>query len=222
MIFFANYRTTFWRPAPLRIFVLALLTCGCTSNARSTSTDEKPAAESGSQIDINCIGNRLENPPEAFHYSYKSNDGQNSVDKEAEITPQNMDITIQDNSGPHKYHGTHSDEGSWSRALVDLSGSGFTVMSARVDFIKNTSSVTSAGTEAINGYQTTKYSIDTTAANSSDKQTFETMFGSGSYEKGTIWTTPEGCPVKLILSEARKQSNGNIDNFHFELAMLKK
>ena len=110
----------------------------------------------------------------------------------------------------------------WSRALVDLSGSGFTVMSARVDFIKKTSSVTSAGTEAVNGYQTTKYAIDTTAANSSDKRTFETMFGSGSYEKGTIWTTQEGCPVKLILAEARKQSSGNVDNFHFELAMVKK
>src|SRR5439155_26778850 len=151
MIFVANYRTTFWGLALLGIFLLTLLTCGCTSNARSTSTDEKTAAESGSQIDINCIGNRLENPPEAFHYSYKSSDGQNSVDKEAEITPQSMDITIQDDSGSHKYHGTHSDEGSWSRALVDLSGSGFTVMSARVDFIKKTSSVTSHGTEAVNG-----------------------------------------------------------------------
>lgn len=191
---------------------------GCTSSAKQPAE-----GQSGSrpQIDVNCIGDRINNPPEAFHYSYKT-DGANAVDKEADLTPQSMDITIQDKSGSHKYHGVRSDEGSWSSAVVDLSGSGFTVMSARVAFITDNSAVKPAGAEAINGYQTTKYAIDTSSANPSDKQTYETMFGAGSYEKGAMWVTAEGCPVKLTLDEATKEANGGVDKVHYELAMIKK
>ena len=55
------------------------------------------------------------------------------MDKEAEITPQSMDVTIQDKSGAHKYHGARSDEASWNNAVLSLSGSGFTVISASID-----------------------------------------------------------------------------------------
>jgi hypothetical protein len=162
------------------------------------------------------------NPPESFHYSYKTTDGQSVVDKEADITPQNMEITIQNKAGSHKYHGVRSDEASWDRAVLDLSGDGFTVMSARIAFIKDKTSVSPAGAEAINGYQTTKYSIDTTSANSSDRRSYETLFGSGSYEKGTIWVTADGCPVKLNLDEATQRGSGGVDKSHYELAMIKK
>jgi hypothetical protein len=220
MTFLAKFRVEHAKAMCLAVVALALLTSGCTS--KSTSADEKVETGSSNRININCIGDRLENPPEAFHYSFKFTDGKDAVDKEADITPQAMDITIQDKSGSHNYHGVHSDEGSWSSALVDLSGSGFTVMTARLDFIKDNSAVKSGGAEVINGYQTTKYSIDTTAANSSDKQTFETMFSPGSYEKGNLWATADGCPVKLILDEGRKIPNGNLDNFHYDIAMIKK
>ena len=56
--------------------------------------------------------------------------------KEAEITPQTMDVTIQDKYGSHKYRGVRSDEASWNSAVLNLSGSGFTAMSARIDSIK--------------------------------------------------------------------------------------
>lgn len=217
----ANYQSPFLRRALLAAAALALLAGGCNSSADSTSSGAKSTTGAGGRIDINCVGNHIESPPEAFHYSFKSTAG-GSVDKEAEITPQSMDITIQDKAGRHKYHGVRSDEPSWNSAVLNLSGSGFTAMSARIDSIKDKSAVVRAGAEPMNGYQTTKYSIDTTHANSSDLRAYEAFFGSGSYEKGTIWVTADGCLVKLTLDEARKQANGSVDQLHYEIAMIKK
>jgi len=170
---------------------------------------------------MNCLGDRLENPPEAFHYSYKWQSGTDSVDKEADITPQSMEITIKDKTGAHSFHGTRSDSTSWNRAILDLSGSGMTAMIARVAFIKDNSAITRVNTEKVNGYDATKYSIDTTAANASDKQTYAAMFGASSYEKGTIWATDDGCPVQLVLDEASQRST-SVDTAHFEITMVRK
>jgi hypothetical protein len=218
----ANRQTPFLKRVLLAATALALTAAGCNSSANSTSSDDRSTTGAGGRIDINCIGSHVANPPEAFHYSYKTTDGQNVVDKEADITPQNMEITIQNKSGSHKYHGVKSDEASWNSAVLDLSGDGFTLMSARVAFIKDKTSVSPAGAETMNGYQTTKYSIDTTSANASDRRSYETLFGSGSYEKGAIWVTADGCPVKLILDEATQKANGSVDKSHYEMAVIKK
>lgn len=199
---------------------------GCNSSTKSVDARETAVAStrgSGQNVNINCLGDHIENPPEAYHYSFKSSDGQNAVDKEAEITPQTMDITIQDNSGSKKYHGERSNEGSWSSAMIGLTaGSGLTVMIARMGFIQNTSALKRMGGEAVNGYDTTQYAIDTTRGSASDTETFRTMFGAGSYDKGNIWVTGQGCPVKLVLDEATQRNNGNIDKWHFEIAVSKK
>ena len=221
MTFCANYQPPFWRQTLLTAAALALLAGGCNSSANSTRAGEKSTTAAGGGIDVNCVGNHIESPPEAFHYSFKSSVG-SSVDKEAEITPQSMNVTIQDKSGAHKYHGVRSDEASWNNAVLSLSGSGLTVMSARVDSIKNKSAVVRAGAEPMNGYQTTKYSIDTTHANSSELRAYEAFFGQGSYDKGTIWVTADGCPVKLILDEATRQADGRVDQLHYELDMIKR
>jgi hypothetical protein len=220
MRFCANEQPSFMSRALLAA-ALALLAGGCNSRANTTSADDKSTAAAGGRIDMNCVGNHVTSPPEAFHYSFKSTVG-GSVDKEAEITPQSMDITIQTQFGSHKYHGVRSDEDSWNSAVLNLSGNGFTAMSARIDAIKSKSSVVSAGAEPMNGYQTTKYSIDTTTTNSSDLRAYEGFFGTGSYEKGTIWVTADGCPVRLILDEATKQTNGSVDKNHFEIDMIKR
>jgi hypothetical protein len=209
------------------LFVAAILYfgSGCSSSTKSADAKEQSAAskrDAGQKVDINCLGSHLENPPESYHYSFKSSDGKNAVDKEADITTQTMDITIQDNSGSHKFHGDRAKEGSWDSAMMDLTGSGLTVMTARVAFIENTSALRRIGDEPMNGYSTTQYSIDTMSGNASDAQTFRTMFGAASYDKGTVWVGADGCPVKLILDEVTQQNNGSIDKYHFEIAVSKK
>jgi hypothetical protein len=222
MKFGAHYQSPFLRGALLATAALALLAGGCNSSANSTRSDEESTATgAGRRIDVNCLGNHIESPPEAFHYSFRSTAG-GSVDKEAEITPQTMDITLQDKSGVHKYHGVRSDEASWSSAVLNLSGSGFTSMSARLDSIKDKSATVRISAEPMNGYQTTKYSMDTAIANSSEMRAYEALFGSGSYEKGTIWVTADGCAVKLILDEGTKKANGSVDKVHYEIEMIKR
>jgi hypothetical protein len=168
------------------------------------------------------MGDRIDNPPETFHYSYKYADASGSVVKEADITPQTIDIVIQDHSGAHKYHGVRSDEASWSSAVLDLSSLNTTVLSARLDSLNGTSAIVQQGAEAINGYSATRYAIDTKGANTSDKNKFETFFGKGSFEKGTVWMADDGCVVKLVLDEGIRQANGGVNQAHYEMARIKK
>lgn len=198
---------------------------GCSSPAKSTvGGDGSPAGTRAEHptINVNCLGDRIANPSDSFHYSFKAIDEQSTVDKEAEVSPQTIDITIQQAGRSNSYHGKKSDQTSWDSAVLDLSGSGLTVMTARLDFIKDTSSLKHADDGTVNGYSAAHYSIDTANANSRDKQTFTTMFGSGSYDKGDIWVAAEGCPIKLVLDEARQQPNGNVAKTHFEVNFIKK
>lgn len=169
-----------------------------------------------------CVGDRIEKPTEAFHYSYQYSDASGSVDNEAEITPQTMDVTIKDNSGSHSYHGVRSDEASWNSAVLDLSGRRITVMSSLLASLNDTSAIVQQGSETMNGYTATKYSIDTTGANASDKKKFETLFGKDTFEKGTVWMGPDGCAVKLVLDEGAAQTNSSVDKRHYQMARIKK
>jgi hypothetical protein len=195
---------------------------GCNSSSSGEGGEKRGADSARARVDVMCLGDRIEKPAEAFHYSFKYTDGSMAVEKHADITPQSMDITIQDKSGLHKYHGVRSDETSWNSAVLGLSGLAITVMAARLDSLNGTSSIVSHGTESINGYSSAKYSIDTTSANASDKQRFETFFGSGSFDKGTAWMGEDGCAVKLILDERVSQANGNVETRHYEMARIKK
>src|SRR5579864_8159605 len=155
----------------LVLAALALLAaCGCSSKAKSndakagSAADEKSeatASDAGTHVDVMCIGDRINNPPEAFHYSFKYTDASAAVGEEADITPQAMDITTKDRSGSHSYHGVRSDETSWGQAVLDLSSLKVTAMSSRLDLLNDSSAITRQGSEAINGYQTVRYAIDT-------------------------------------------------------------
>lgn len=197
--------------------------CNSGSALKDAQARASVASDKGStHIDVMCVGDRISNPPESFHYSYKYTDDAGSVEKEADITPQAMDITIKDKAGSHSYHGVRSDEAIWNAAVLDLSGLGITAMSARLGSLNGTSAIVGQGAEAVNGYNANKYSLDTASANSSDQQQFTTLFGKGSFEKGTIWVPSDGCAVKLVLDEAMSQTNGSVNKAHYEMARIKK
>jgi hypothetical protein len=205
---------------------LALVTMwACTSGSASKDARgravEAGSNNAGAHIDVMCIGDRINNPPEAFRYSYKYTDANRWVEDEAEITPQAMDITIKDKSGSHTFHGMRSDEGSWNSAVLDLSHLNITAMSARLDALNDSSAIVQQGRETVNGYDTAKYSIDTGSANSSDRQKFETLFGKGASEKGTAWMAPDGCVAKFTLDETIVQGDA-LNKAHYEMARIKK
>ena len=196
--------------------------CNSTSNSSRSREAATASNDSGTHIDVMCIGDRINNPPEPFHYSYTYTDGSSSVDKQADITAQAIDISVKDTSGSRSYHGTRSDETSWDSAVLALSGLNVTLMSSRLDSLNGTSAIVNQGGEALNNYNATKYSIDTTNANSSDKHKFETLFGKDSFEKGTVWMGSDGCAVKLVLDEGISQTNGGVNKVHYEMGRTKK
>jgi hypothetical protein len=220
----SNSRSWSLQTAAAASVILWLFTLGgCASRPKSNGAEQGSGSDSAAaHIDVMCVGDRIEKPTEAFHYSYNYSDASRWVNDEADITPQSMDITTKDKSGTHVYHGARSDEASWNSAVLDLSGLSITTMSARLDSLNGGSAIVSQGAEALNGYQTTKYSIDTTSAKSADQKTFAVLFGPGSFDKGTVWMGQDGCVVKLVLDEGVSQMNGGVEKRHYEIARSRK
>ena len=196
----------------LESLLVMLAVSGCSGGSGPAS----PGA-SGTHIDVMCIGDRINNPPEAFHYSFKYTDASGSVDKEADITPRAMNIIVRDASGRHSYHGDRSDDASWSGAVLDLSSLNLTGMAARLGSLNGTSAISSQGSERVNGYSTTRVALDTAGANASDQNKFTILFGQGSFDRGTAWVGEDGCVVKLVLDEA-VSIDGGIEKRHYELS----
>jgi hypothetical protein len=201
----------------------------CNSKSESKNADagiaEAASGDSGAHIDVMCIGDRINDPPESFHYSFKYSDASSSISKDAEITPKAMDITVQDASGSHSYHGTRTDQTSWDGAVLALSSLNMAAMMARLDALNDTSAISRQTSEIVNGYSTTRYAIDSTKSSASDQEKFAELFGKGAFEKGTVWVPSDGCAVKFVLDERISQGNGNDGNLkddHYELARLRK
>ena len=204
------------------VAALALLSAsGYTSGTKSGGAAAHDAASSDAHIDVGCMLGHVEKPSEPFHYSYKYSDASQSVDDEADVTPEAIDIVFKGTSGSRSLHAVRSDENSWNNALLGLSSLAFVGMTGRLAGLEGMSAIVSRGAEAVNGYQATKYSIDTTSANSSDKQAIETLFGAGSDDKGTVWMGQDGCAVKLVLDEGITLPNG-VQKRHYEIARIKK
>ena len=199
---------------------LALGLAGCTSHSASSGPVQASDTASG-HIDVLCIGDRVNNPAEAFHDSYKYTGPPQAVNDEADITPQSIDATIADKSGKHSFHGSRGDS-SWDRAVVDLARLNFTAMTARLVPLNDTSAIARQASESVNGYDTTRYAIDTSTANAKDRKMFAALFGDSTSEKGTVWMAGDDCAAKLVLDENLQQSDGAIATTHFEINRIKK
>jgi hypothetical protein len=220
---FTHWRSSVLQRAQQVAIAAALLgSFACTSNSAARQDRESGTASNRANIDVMCMGDRINSPTEPFHYSFKYNGSFGLVEKEADITPQTMEITTKDKSGSHSFHGVRSDEQSWNSAVLDLSNLSITAMSSRLSSLNRTSAIVQNGPEMMNGYSATKYTIDTSNANAADKQRWEALFGQGSFEKGTAWVPADGCAVKLLLDEGMWQSGGSIAKAHYEIAMVKK
>ena len=206
--------------APLIIASLIMaLPVSCRSGKPADPVANASAAD---HLDVGCMLDHVQRPVEPFHYSYKYADVSRKLDEEADVTPQSIDIDIIDKSGTRRYH----------RAFVPTSKAGttqcstspslsFTGMMGRMAGYDGTSVVRARGAEQMNGYSVTRYEIDSGGANPADRDTFITLFGAGSFDKGTIWMGSDGCAVKVLLDEGLSQPNGPVEKRHFEINRLK-
>jgi len=206
------------------LLALMLAALGCKSErapapaAEDHATPAVPA--SAVNIDLNCVMDRLQNPPEAFHYTYQKV-SDNPVHEEADVTPQSIDGTFQigaDSATP--VHGVRTDAAGWQSAWSSLRGIGG--MAGTVALVRNGSAIVREGAEKLNGYDAIKYSIDTARATDADKSLFQSTLGPAGFERGAIWATAQGCPVKISLDVESHPKNGDASKEHYEEAILRK
>jgi hypothetical protein len=210
-----------WGSKNMLAAVLIVATAsGCNFGPRKKSEDRKPAAAarntSDPGIDLNCIIDHIQNPPEAFHYSYKHN----NLDEEGDLTPQTMDGTRVDDSGTHTFHGVRSDRESWQNGWVNLSAVGGAASTFAL--IHSTSATVRESNEKVNGYDAIRYSVDTARATAVENVLYRSTLGAGGFEKGTVWITSQGCPVKFSLDSEMHLNDGSVQKDHYEEAMIKK
>lgn len=210
--------------------LLELSLPGCNARSRHDALAENhaeaPAASRHSDaqapgIDLNCIIDHIQNPPEPFHYSYRK-DASDHLDEEAEITPQTIDGSFT-NSGFHRaFHAVHTNLQNWQSAWSGLTG--ISGMSGAIAVVNNSSAIErEPGSSRVNGYQAIHYSIDTARFNATEKQILGPTMGPGGFEKGNVWVNAQGCPVKLQLDSEMHRNDGSLlERIHYEEAMVKK
>jgi len=229
MTFFTDGRA-FLRHGVLATAGLALLAISaCKSDPAAKNANGKSGAQPNSAttaqgsgekgIDLNCVMDHIQNPPETFHYSYNK-ESSNPVHEEADITPQTIDGNFKNNSASQSFHGVHSDAASWQGAWSSLMG--IAGMSSAIALVRNSSATVREGPEKMNGYDATKYSIDTARGTDTEKSLYQSVLGTGGFQKGTAWVTAQGCPVKLVMDSELHGKDGSVEKIHYEVAMVRK
>jgi len=156
---------------------------GGTQDAKVTvnATPMRTAMSSTPDVNLNCVLDRLQNPPESFHYTFSAI-SDNSWSEDVEVTPQVIDGSYK--SGymptPTPLHGTHAEIPHQYQWAIGRMASLFAI-------VHSTSAVVNQGPEKVNGYDATKLSIDTSRANSAEQGLYNSVLGSGGFEKGTVW-----------------------------------
>jgi hypothetical protein len=145
-------------------------------------------------------------------------EGNQHSDWEADITANTIDGTWTSSSGTWMIHGVRSDVSSWQTAFTTFP---FGSESGHFRMYSNASAMISQGRESVNGYDTTKYSVDTSRAGSMDAQVIHMAMGAKGYAKGTAWADDTGCVVKFILDEAYQQPDGSLDIERRDVSMTK-
>lgn len=182
------------------------------------------AGSGGPDLDLNCVYDHLKSPPESFHYFYKKADSNGfNVDQEADFTPQTIDgFRVQPDGTHQPLHAVSSDSSGWQAALAGLTG--ISGMAGTVATFNHSSAMKrepDGGT--VNGYQTIHYSIDTARWDETTRQMLGNFaLGPGGFDKGDVWVTSVGCPVKLVLDDEMHKKDGSLlDKVHYEESMVK-
>jgi hypothetical protein len=219
-----RYEQTLVRDCVVVLLAFILLS-GCNSapsktpdrSSESAQNSVGPAKNSaGPDIDLNCVINHIQNPPESFHYAFKA-ESDNPWEEQADVTPERIDGSFSNNSlsAPQQFHGTPREASSNLMAIGRMASLFATV--------RNTSAVVNEGQEGVNSYNTLKYSIDTARATAGEQSLYKSILGPGGSEKGTVWVTSQGCPVRIVLDEELHAKDGSLlGKAHYEEAMVKK
>jgi hypothetical protein len=206
-------------------FVAFVPMLGCNSPAKKADLVAESPRKSvavaknnaGPDIDLNCVIDHIQNPPESFQYSFKAA-SDNAWEEEADVTPQRIAGSFSNKSLPTPQHF----DGPPREVSSNLMAIGR--MASLFAIVRNTSAVVNEGPEAgVNSYDTVKYSIDTGRGSPTEQALYKSVLGPGGSEKGSVWVTSQGCPVRIVLDEELYAKDGTLTGkSHYEEAMIKK
>jgi hypothetical protein len=210
--------------ASLALIVFSLPACNSGKTA-DTKVPTKPDAavtqsSTGPDVDLNCVTTHFQHPPESFHYTFTDDSTSNPWSEDADVTPQVIDGTFKSRfvPAPVHLHATPQEmPHQYQWAAIARLASTFAL-------VRSTSAVVNEGAEkGVNGYDTTKLSIDTGRAETADQALYTETLGPGGFAKGTVWVTSDGCPVKMALDVESHSKDGQVSGkSHYEEAMLRK
>jgi hypothetical protein len=222
----------FHRNAKRQWFVCAaatfsfLFAASCNSRPSQDKREDKSATTAAAKtstdpgIDLNCVIDHIQNPPEAFHYTYKKDTADDNLIQEADLTPDTIDGSSKNKYASRSLKGVKSDRDSWQAAWTGLTG--ISGMSSTIAIVNHSSATVREGAEKMKGYDAIRYSIDTARGNTAEAGLYRATLGDGGFEKGMAWVNAQGCPVKLSLDSEMHLKNGSVDKVHYEIEMIKK
>ncbi len=158
------------RLLPVNIALIVFFISACHSSkapdTEASPNHNTPATQNGGglDIDLDCVINRLQNPPESFHYSFKD-ESDNPWSEEADVTPQMINGSFKSNymPAPVPLHDTPQDMPHKYQWAIGR-------MASVLALVHSSSAVVNEGPEkGVNGYDTTKFSIDTARANAAER-----------------------------------------------------
>jgi len=172
-------------------------------------------------LNLNCVFDWIGKPTESFHYSYARHSESDSATQEADVSPQTLDGTFNITRGGQAYppipvHAVSSDSSGWQSAVGQLQ-MGFGMPASLMMANQMSPALVREGAEKVNGYDTVRYSVDTARLGAIDRG----LLGTTS-EKGTVWVTGPGCPVKIVMDTEAQGNNGTAERTHYEEAIVKK
>src|SRR5215475_3351796 len=189
-----------------------LFVSGCSTKPSSDKREEKSSASTAVKtsndfnLDLNCVIESIQNPTEAFHYTYKKDTDDDNLIQDADITPDSINGSSKNKYATREIKGVKSDTSSWQSAwtgLMAISG-----MSSTIAVVNHSSAMVRETTGKMNGYDAAQYSIDTSRANAAEAGLYRATLGDGGFEKGTIWVNAKGCPVNLSLDSEMHLRSG--------------
>jgi hypothetical protein len=207
----------------LAFAILAGCKLGPSSKSREEKSSSAPAAatnSTGFDLNLNCVIDSLQNPSEAFHYTYKKVTADDDLLQDADVTPDTITGSSKNKYATREIKGEKSDRAGWQTAWAGLMG--ISGMSSTIALVNHSSSMVRENTGKMNGYDAAQYSIDTSRGNSAEAGLYKATLGDGGFEKGNVWVNAKGCPVNLSLDSEMHLNNGTVDKTHYEIEMTKK
>jgi len=204
--------------------LLLAIMSGCSSNKVNGSSagsnavnqpDGRTFQPTGAAI---CLQKMIKEPPNPFHLSFteKSSDGQSSS-VEGDVTSALVNYKLRESSNGN----TTAKEKHWARNQLTELEIDFAIMGPvpwHGELAPVQSTAKPAGSERVNGYNTTKYSFDSALEPLPEKSTFLALLRAKDYRiKGAAWTTNDtGCLVKWAVDLHQDGKDGNAKETYYE------